>query len=309
MTTKLEYTTQIKSEANRLGFCACGISKAEHLPEDENYLQKWLNNGMNSSMKYMEKNFDKRADPGKLVDGAKSIISVLLNYYPAEKQKLGIPKISKYAYGKDYHVVINDKLNQLYQFVKLLNPEVKGSAFIDSAPVLEKAWAKKAGLGWIGKHSILINKEFGSFVFIGELIVDMELEYDKPINDLCGDCTKCIEACPTGAIIAPRTIDTRKCIACKTIEEKGEYTDELKGNYYGWIYGCDICQDVCPWNIKNAKPTKEEQFKSIKEILNYTKKDWEDLTEVEFNRLFKNSAILRTGFKKMIKNIEFISNS
>ena len=307
MNIKIKHTNQIKSEAKRLGFCACGISKAEHLTKDQKYLETWLNQGMNSSMKYMERNVDKRVDPLKLVDGAKSIISVLLNYYPAEKQKPGIPKISKYAYGKDYHVIIKDKLYQLLQFIKLLDHSINGRVFVDSAPVLEKAWAKRAGLGWIGKHSILINNNYGSYVFLGEIIVNIELEYDKPINNLCGECTNCIDACPTNAIIAPKTIDTRKCIACKTIEKHGDIEDELEGNYYGWIYGCDICQDVCPWNKNNAEPTKESQFKPIPEILNYTKKDWENLTENEFNIIFQNSAIFRTGYESIKRNIQSIS--
>ncbi|MFC2136541.1 tRNA epoxyqueuosine(34) reductase QueG [Bacteroidota bacterium] len=309
MTNKIEFTNQLKNEAKQLGFGACGISKASYLKKDEVHLQKWLDNDYNGSMKYMENNFEKRVDPRKLVEGAKSIISVLLNYYPSEKQRQGAPKISKYAFGKDYHIVIKNKLNQLFQFIKSSNQQINGRVFIDSAPVLEKAWAANAGLGWIGKHSILINKEYGSFVFISELIIDLELEYDKPINDYCGECTKCIDACPTNAIVAPKIIDTRKCIASKTIEDKGEIDIGLKGKFNNWIYGCDICQDVCPWNEKNVKPTKEEQFKAKTEILNYTKKDWQNLNEEKFNNIFKDSAILRTGYKSIKRNLEFITNS
>ncbi len=309
MTTKQEYTQLIKSESKRLGFCACGISEANYLKENEIHLQKWLDNGMNGSMKYMENNFEKRVDPGNLVENAKSVISVLLNYYPEEKQKPGIPKISKYAYGKDYHIVVKNKLNQLFKFIKSLNKQINGRVFIDSAPVLEKAWAARSGLGWIGKHSVLINKEYGSFVFIGEIIVDLELECDKPINDYCGDCTKCIDACPTNAIIGPRIIDTRKCIACKTIETKGDFPEELKGKFNDWIYGCDICQDVCPWNEKHAKPTEVEEFKLKPEVLIYSREDWNNITEEEFNQLFKDSAILRTGYLNIMRNLKFIDQS
>ncbi len=300
-------TLLIKSESKRLGFDYCGVSKAEFLEEEAPRLEKWLNNNMHGQMSYMQNYFDKRLDPRLLVPGAKSVISLLLNYYPSEDQKdETAPKISKYAYGEDYHFVIKEKLNALLEFIKENIGEVDGRAFVDSAPVLDKVWAKKSGLGWIGKHSNLINKSSGSFYFIAELIVDLELEYDGAVKDYCGTCTRCIDACPTEAIIAPYVVDGSKCISYFTIELKENIPAEVKGKFDNWMFGCDVCQDVCPWN-RFSKPHKEPNFEANKELLGMTKNDWEELTEETFKRVFKNSAVKRTKFKGLKRNIEFIT--
>lgn len=309
MNQSTNYTQLIKSESKRLGFDYCGISKAEFLEEEAPRLEKWLNNNMHGQMSYMQNYFDKRLDPRLLVPGAKSVISLLLNYYPSEKQNdEAAPKISKYAYGMDYHLVIKEKLNQLLEFIKSTIGEVDGRAFVDSAPVLDKAWAKKGGLGWIGKHSNLINKESGSFYFIAELIVDLELEYDGAVKDYCGTCTRCIDACPTDAIVAPYVVDGSKCISYYTIELKENIPNDVKGKFDNWMFGCDVCQDVCPWN-RFSKPHKEPQFKANSELLNMSKNDWIELTEETFKRVFKNSAVKRTKFKGLKRNIEFITTS
>ncbi len=299
-------TQLIKSESKRLGFDYCGISKADFLEEEAPRLENWLNKNMHGQMSYMQNYFDKRLDPRLLVPGARSVISLLLNYFPSETQKgEAAPKISKYAYGEDYHVVIKEKLNQLLEFIKENIGDVDGRAFVDSAPVLDKAWAKKGGLGWIGKNSNLINKESGSFYFIAELIVDLELETDGPIKDYCGTCTRCIDACPTEAIIAPYVVDGSKCIAYYTIELKENIPAEAKGKMDNWIFGCDVCQDVCPWN-SFSKPNKVKQFQANTELLGMTTNDWEELTEETFKRVFKNSAVKRTKFSGLKRNIEFI---
>jgi epoxyqueuosine reductase len=306
---KIQNTVLIKSESKRLGFDYCGISKAEFLEEEAPRLENWLNNNMHGQMSYMQNHFDKRLDPRLLVPGAKSVISLLLNYYPSEKQTdEAAPKISKYAYGMDYHLVIKEKLNQLLGFIKENIGEVDGRAFVDSAPVLDKAWAKKSGLGWIGKHSNLINKESGSFYFIAELIVDLELEYDGAVKDYCGTCTRCMDACPTDAIVAPYVVDGSKCISYYTIELKENIPNDVKGKFDNWMFGCDICQDVCPWN-RFSKPHQEPQFKSNTELLNMSKNDWIELTEETFKRVFKNSAVKRTKFNGLKRNIEFITTS
>jgi epoxyqueuosine reductase len=299
-------TTLIKSEAKRLGFDYVGISKADFLEEDAPRLENWLNNNMHGQMSYMQNYFDKRLDPRLLVPGAKSVISLLLNYYPSEIQAdETAPKISKYAYGKDYHVVIKEKLNYLLEFIKENIGEVDGRAFVDSAPVLDKAWAKKSGLGWIGKNSNLINKSSGSFYFIAELIVDLDLEYDGAIKDYCGTCTKCMDACPTDAIIAPYVVDGSKCISYFTIELKENIPNEVKGKMQNRMFGCDICQDVCPWN-RFSIPHKEPLFKANEEVLGMNKADWEELTEETFRRVFKNSAVKRTKFAGLKRNIDFL---
>jgi len=302
----IKNTHLIKSESKRLGFDYCGISKAEFLEEEAPRLENWLNNNMHGQMSYMQNHFDKRLDPRLLVPGAKSIVSLLLNYFPNETQKdEAAPKISKYAYGKDYHLVIKEKLNQLLEFIKENIGDVDGRVFVDSAPVMDKVWAKKSGLGWIGKNSNLINKNSGSFYFIAELIIDLELEEDGPIKDYCGTCTKCIDACPTGAIIAPYVVDGSKCISYFTIELKENIPNEAKGKMDNWAFGCDVCQDVCPWN-SFAKPTKEKHFNPNSSLLEMTKRDWYELTEETFKRTFKDSAVKRTKYKGLLRNLDFI---
>ena len=306
MNQNLQHTKLIKTEAKRLGFLSCGISKAEFLEAEAPRLEKWLNNNMHGEMQYMENHFDKRLDPTKLVEGSKSVISLLLNYFPSELQKdQSAPKISKYAYGTDYHFVIKDKLKQLLHFIQDEIGEVHGRAFVDSAPVLDKAWAAKSGLGWIGKHSNLLTHQVGSFYFIAELIIDLELEYDSPVTDHCGSCTACIDACPTDAIVEPYVVDGSKCISYFTIELKENIPTEFKGQFEDWMFGCDICQDVCPWN-RFSKPHNEPLFNSHPELLSMTKKDWNEITEDVFKKVFKNSAVKRTKFSGLIRNIEFL---
>jgi epoxyqueuosine reductase len=262
---------------------------------------------MNGQMSYMENHFDKRLDPTKLVDGAKSVISLLLNYYPSQTQDPDSYKISKYAYGRDYHFVIKDKLRQLLEFIQTEIGEVSGRAFVDSAPVLDKAWAAKSGLGWIGKNSNLLTQKTGSFYFIAELIVDLELGYDSPTTDHCGTCTACIDACPTQAIVAPYVVDGSKCISYFTIELKDNIPAEVRGQFDDWIFGCDVCQDVCPWN-RFSKPHSEPQFEPRPEILGFSKRDWEEITRETFNRVFKDSPVKRTGFDGLHRNISFVKN-
>jgi len=300
------HTSLIKTEAKRLGFDYVGVSKAAFLEEEAPRLENWLNNNMHGQMSYMQNYFDKRLDPRLLVPGAKSVISLLLNYFPSENQVDDTaPKISKYAYGKDYHIVIKEKLNQLLEFIKENIGEVDGRAFVDSAPVMDKVWAKKSGLGWIGKNSNLINKSSGSFYFIAELILDMDLEYDGAVKDYCGTCTNCIDACPTDAIIAPYVVDGSKCISYFTIELKENIPDDVKGKMENRMFGCDICQDVCPWN-RFSKPHQEPLFKANEELLGMKKEDWIELTEETFRRVFKDSAVKRTKFTGLKRNIEFL---
>lgn len=284
---------------------SCGISKAEFLEEEAPRLETWLNKNMHGEMAYMENHFDKRLDPTVLVPDSKSVISLLLNYFPSETQPSDTYKISKYAYGTDYHFVIKDKLKQLMQFISEEIGEVHGRAFVDSAPVLDKAWAAKSGLGWIGKHSNLLTKQLGSFYFIAELIVDLDLEYDTPVTDHCGSCTACIDACPTNAIVADKVVDGSKCISYFTIELKNEIPISEKGKFEDWMFGCDICQDVCPWN-RFSKPHSEPLFNPNPELLSMTKKDWEEITEDVFQKIFKKSAVKRTKFSGLKRNIEFL---
>ncbi len=299
----------IKSEAKRLGFDYVGISKADFLEEEAPRLESWLNKNMHGQMSYMQNHFDKRLDPRILVPGAKSVVSLLLNYYPSQKQVDDTaPKISKYAYGNDYHDVIKDKLNQILQFIKDTIGDVDGRVFVDSAPVLDKAWAKKSGLGWIGKNSNLINKQSGSFFFIAELISDLELEADGPIKDYCGTCTKCIDACPTEAIVAPQIVDGSKCISYFTIELKDAIPADVKGKFDNWMFGCDVCQDVCPWN-RFSKPHHEPQFNPANGLLEITKKEWLELTEETFKKVFKDSAVKRTKYNGLTRNIKFVTTS
>jgi epoxyqueuosine reductase len=310
-----EHTRIIKQESKRLGFDYCGISKAEFLEEDAPRLEKWLKEEKHGKMGYMENHFDKRLDPRVLVPGAKSVISLLLNYFPEPKDLQGFgnleglgndkPKISKYAYGKDYHFVIKEKLNFLIEFIRQNIGEVNARAFVDSAPVMDKVWAKKSGLGWIGKHSNLLSKK-GSFFFLAELIVDLPLEYDGEIPDYCGTCTKCIDACPTDAISEPYVVDGSKCISYFTIELKENIPNEMKGKLDDWMFGCDICQDVCPWNSFSV-PHSEPHFKPKPEILNFTKQDWKDISEETFNKTFADSPLVRPKYKGIKRNLEFIT--
>lgn len=299
-----QHTSLIKTEAKRLGFLSCGISKAQFLEEEAPRLEKWLNQNRHGEMRYMENHFDKRLDPTKLVEGSKSVISLLLNYFPSEIQNPDSYKISKYAYGTDYHFVIKDKLKSLLHFIQDEIGEVHGRAFVDSAPVLDKAWAAKSGLGWVGKHSNLLTQQVGSFYFIAELIVDLELEYDTPVTDHCGTCTACIDACPTNAILEPYVVDGSKCISYFTIELKNEIPSEFQGKLDEWIFGCDVCQDVCPWN-RFSKPHREPLFNPDPELLSFTKKDWEEITEDVFKKIFKKSAVKRTKFSGLKRNIDF----
>lgn len=304
---KAKYTNLIKEEAIRLGFMSCGISKAGFLEEEAPRLEEWLNKNRNGKMSYMENHFDKRLDPTKLVDGSKSVISLLLNYYPDKVQNPESYKISKYAYGKDYHFVIKDKLKSLLQFIQSEIGEVAGRAFVDSAPVLDKAWAAKSGLGWIGKNSNLLSKKAGSFFFIAELIVDLELEEDTPVTDHCGTCTACIDACPTNAIVEPYKVDGSKCISYFTIELKDELPNSFKNTFEDWMFGCDICQDVCPWN-RFSKPHNEPLFDPHPDLLKFVKKDWQEITRETFNEIFRKSAVKRTKFEGLKRNIKFLDS-
>lgn len=305
MKNRYKNTQLIKDEAKRLGFLSCGISKAEFLEEEAPRLENWLNANMHGEMQYMENHFDKRLDPTKLVEGSKSVISLLLNYYPEEKQGKDTYKISKYAYGQDYHHVIKSKLRQLQEFISEKIGEVGGRAFVDSAPVLDKTWAAKSGLGWIGKHSNLLTQQVGSFYFIAELIVDLELDYDARVTDHCGTCTACLDACPTQAIVAPYVVDGSKCISYFTIELKDELPRAFHGKFDDWMFGCDVCQDVCPWN-RFSKPHREPLFDPKPELLSMTKKDWEEITEEVFRKVFQKSAVKRTKFTGLKRNIDFI---
>ena len=302
----MKYTKLIKDEAQRLGFMSCGISKAGFLEQEAPRLERWLNKNMHGEMAYMENHFDKRLDPTLLVPGAKSVVSLLLNYYPDEKQREDTYKISKYAYGTDYHFVIKDKLKELLDFINANIGEVAGRAFVDSAPVLDKAWAAKSGLGWIGKHSNLLTKQVGSFYFIAELIIDLDLDYDTPVTDHCGSCTACIDACPTNAIVDAHVVDGSKCISYFTIELKNELPSFAQDKMDDWMFGCDVCQDVCPWN-RFSKPHNEPLFDPNPEILKYSKSEWKELTQEVFSTLFKKSPVKRTKFKGLERNIKFLN--
>jgi len=303
--SKETYSKFIKSEAKRLGFLSCGISKAGFLEEEAPRLENWLNKNHHGQMAYMENHFDKRLDPTLLVDDAKSVVSLLLNYYPGETQNQESFKISKYAYGQDYHFVIKEKLKEFLFSIQENIGEVSGRAFVDSAPVLDKAWAAKSGLGWIGKNSNLLTQKVGSFYFIAELILDLDLEYDHATTDHCGSCTACIDACPTQAIVAPYVVDGSKCISYFTIELKENIPHEMKGKFDDWMFGCDTCQDVCPWN-RFSKPHSEPLFTPNSDLLSYSKKDWIEITEETFRTVFKNSPIKRTKFDGLKRNVKFL---
>jgi epoxyqueuosine reductase len=284
---------------------ACGISKAGFLEQEAPRLENWLNKNRNGEMSYMENHFDKRLDPTLLVDDAKSVVSLLLNYYPEQFQNVDSYKISKYAYGQDYHFVIKEKLKELLFSIQSGIGDVSGRAFVDSAPVLDKAWAAKSGLGWIGKNSNLLTQKVGSFYFIAELIIDLDLEYDNATTDHCGTCTACIDACPTQAIVAPYIVDGSKCISYFTIELKENIPQEMKGKFDDWAFGCDVCQDVCPWN-KFSKANNEPLFNPNLELLSMTKKDWKEITEETFRVVFKDSPLKRTKFQGLKRNIDFL---
>ena len=302
------YTNIIKQAATKLGFQYCGIAKAVKLENDAVRLEKWLNKQMHGSMQYMEKYFEQRINPALLVPGAKSVITVLLNYFPEEHQQNGTPKIAKYAFGKDYHEVIKEKLNQLLLTMQQQIGEINGRGFVDSAPVLERSWAQRSGLGWVGKNGNLITRQQGSFFFIATLITDLELVYDDAFaKDYCGTCTKCIDACPTNAILSDKVIDGSKCISYFTIELKEMLIPEnVKGKFQNWMFGCDICQDVCPWN-RFSTTTTEAAFKPISEILNLSTKEWQQLSEESFKKIFKHSPLKRSKYKGIQRNLKFIS--
>jgi epoxyqueuosine reductase len=300
-------TKIIKDKAQELGFLFVGISKADFLSEEAPRFENWLQSNRHGEMQYMENNFDKRLDPRLLVEGTKSVVSLVYNYYTNDKQTDPLaPKISIYAYGKDYHLVIWDKMNQLFDFIQQEIGEVGGRSFVDSAPIMDKVWAKKAGLGWIGKHTNLITKEYGSYFFISEMLLDIELDYDGPIKDYCGTCTKCIDACPTGAIIQPYVLDGSKCISYFTIELKDAIPQEMKGQFDNWMFGCDICQEVCPWNRFSIQH-QEPAFNASAELLNMKKEDWMELSKETFSKVFKDSAVKRTKYAGLLRNIEFLN--
>lgn len=309
MYSAAKYTLLIKQEAARLGFDACSIAKAQPLDREARKLEAWLKNGYQGGMQYMEKYFDLRIDPAKLVPGAKSVIVLLLNYFPTQQQAASAPKISKYAFGQDYHEVIKSKLKHLLQFMQDNIGEVNGRGFVDSAPVLERSWAVNSGLGWVGKNGNLISKQQGSFFFIATLITDVELEYEDPFaKDYCGSCRRCIEACPTEAILEDKVIDGSKCISYFTIELKEMLIPgDMQGRFSNWMFGCDTCQDVCPWN-RFSTPTREQAFTPLPEILNLTTKQWEDMTEETFRHVFRHSPLNRSKFKGIQRNLAFLKS-
>ena len=307
MSLKSYHTDFIKNKAIDLGFISCGISKSDFLQDEIGRFENWLKNNYHGKMSYMERNFDKRLDTTKLVEGSKSVISLLYNYYPSKKlNDQNNFKISKYAYGKDYHFIIKNKLKTLLNEMRNEIGDIDGRVFVDSAPILERAWAKKSGLGWIGKNTNLINKETGSFFFLAEIIVDLELNYDNETKDYCGSCTACLDACPTDALYEPYKIDASKCISYFTIELKEQFSSELKEDFNDWIFGCDICQDVCPWN-KFSKPNKEPLFQPHEDLEHYKKKDWIEMTDEVFNVVFKESPLKRTKYKGLKRNINYAS--
>lgn len=310
MSIKNIHTTFIRQCAQSIGFDFCGIAKAEKLDADARRLEAWLSKGMHGSMQYMENHFDLRIDPALLVPGAKSVVTLLMNYYPAQLQGNDKPGIAKYAYGKDYHDVIREKLNHLLRLMKEKIGDIAGRGFVDSAPVLERSWAQKSGLGWIGKNGNIINKKSGSFFFIATLIVDIELDYDNPYTkDFCGSCTRCIDHCPTQAILPDKIINGSRCISYFTIELKDALIPEsMKGKFDNWMFGCDTCQDVCPWN-RFSKPTSETAFTPLPQVLNFTSSQWEELTEENFKTIFRHSPLKRTKYAGIRRNLQFIRST
>lgn len=306
LTDITQRTQFIKAAAHQLGFSFCGISRAEFLAEEAPRLEAWLRRGYQGKMGYLENYFDKRLDPTLLVPGARSVVSLLYNYYPkTDLANDKDPKVAKYAYGEDYHFVVKEKLKLFMHEIQGAIGDVHGRAFVDSAPVMERTWAKKSGLGWIGKNSLLLNRDAGSFFFLAELLIDLELEYDGPVKDYCGTCTACMDACPTDAISDPYVVDGSKCISYFTIELKEEIPENVKGKFQNWIFGCDICQDVCPWN-RFAKPHQESRFNPSAELQNMRSDDWRDLTEDVFQKVFKHSPLKRTKFEGLKRNIKFL---
>ena len=300
-------TQFVKKLALQLGFDHCGIAKVVQLDEDARRLEQWLSNGMQGGMHYMENHFELRINPAKLVPGARSVITLLLNYFPSQQQKKDIPQVAKYAYGKDYHEVIREKLGQLMAGLKKTVGDIHGRGFVDSAPVLERAWAQKSGAGWVGKNGNLINNKTGSFFFIATLITDLQLEYDDPFaKDYCGSCTRCIDNCPTEAILPGKVVDGSKCISYFTIELKDALIpSELKGKFNNWMFGCDICQDVCPWN-RFSKASREIAFTPLPEIMNLSSNEWEEMTEENFKKIFHESPLKRSKFQGIKRNVKFI---
>lgn len=301
-------SSAIKKKAVESGFDACGIASAGKLDKEEAFLKTWLDNGLNASMKFMENHFEKRVNPQELVPGAKSIISVVHNYYPEKQQQSGVPKIARYAYGKDYHYVIKDKLKALLKYINDDLQPCSGRVFADSAPVLERAWAAKSGIGWIGKNTNLIVPNKGSYFFIGEIILDIELEYDSAIEDRCGSCTKCLQACPTNALVTPYRLDSNRCISFQTIENRAEIPEKFKGVFQDWVFGCDICQEVCPWN-NFSKPTAESAYKPKEEFMNLSFDDWLNIDIEGYKRLFSGTAVERTKYPGLKRNLKFIKDS
>lgn len=305
----MSYTQQIKDFAHSLGFDACGICKAESITDAEKqYAKAWLNNGYQADMHYMENHFDKRCDPTLLVEGAKSVICVALNYYPEQKQAETHPQFAYYAYGKDYHDVMKDKLNKLFDYIKSLIPNIEGRAFCDTAPVLERYWAAKAGIGFIGKNSLLIIPKKGSYFFLGELIVDVELEYDTPLSLSCGNCTRCLDACPTKAIVEPKVINANRCISYQTIENKGEIGETIIPDLNNRFYGCDICQQVCPYN-RYARPNKTPEFAPSEAFLSLSLERLESLSIEEYQHVFKGSAVKRAKYSGLMRNLKALKLS
>lgn len=306
MTNLKQRTDFIKATAYKLGFSFCGVARAEFLEEEAPRLEAWLKRGYQGKMGYLENHFDKRLDPTLLVPGAKSVVSLLYNYFPEKEiASSGGYKVAKYAYGEDYHFVVKEKLRELVDEIGSHIGEVHGRVFVDSAPVMERAWAKKSGLGWIGKNSLLLNREAGSFFFLAEMILDLDLEYDGPVKDYCGTCTACMDACPTDAIPEPYVVDGSRCISYFTIELKEEIPAEMKGKFGNWIFGCDICQDACPWN-RFAKPHGQPRFNPTEEFQNMTADDWRELTEEVFQKVFRNSPLKRSKFEGLKRNINFL---
>ena len=303
---KFERTQRIKAKAEALGFISCGIAKADFLENEAPRLESWLNNNYQGEMNYMANHFDMHLDPRLLVEGAKSVISLAYNYYQDLNRNPDSYKVAMYAQGEDYHFVVKEKVRELLDFIQEEIGDVEGRAFTDSAPILEHAWATKAGIGWVGKNSLTLSKQKGSFFFLAELILDLDLVYDQPMQtDHCGKCTKCIDACPTEAILPNRIVNGSKCISYFTIELKDQIPTEMKGKFDDWIFGCDVCQQVCPWN-RFSLPTKQERFIGHEKINQFSKQDWEEITEDVFREIFKKSSVKRTKFSGLLRNIEFV---
>ena len=303
-----ESTLLIKMKARELGFSFCGISRAEFLEDEAPRLEEWLKRQYQGKMSYLERHFDKRLDPTLLVPGAKSVVSLIYNYYPQKHQDADTLKVAKYAYGEDYHFAVREKLNALMNIIHEEIGEVSGRAFVDSAPVMERAWAQRSGAGWIGKNSLLLNRDLGSFFFLAELVIDLELDYDSPVKDYCGTCTACMDACPTDAIPAPYVVDGSKCISYFTIELKDQIPSEVRGKFENWIFGCDICQDVCPWN-RFSQQHQEPRFEPSEHLLTMSRHEWIEMTEEVFDTVFRKSPLQRARYSGLKRNIDFVTDS